>query len=171
MTPAEKRAARAAMHQQDMLKEESVRLFAAKALRLRSQRGVTLVEVLVAAAVIIISTMGVVAVTRSSRQTDVTFNHRRAARAIIDSCFESISYHYSNYQNLANISRSVVVDPRTPETPDDDLTGSLSITVTQESAQGAALTTINHKQVVMSVTWNEPEGQQSVTLTKCITQL
>jgi len=138
----------------------------------KNQKGFTLVEILVSSAIIVLITMLTVALLRKSHELDMAYIHHRRARTLIDSCFEDISYHYSNYQTFSAVENMpVIIDVRDKETPDDDLTGNLTVSVDEITLDAASFTTFNYKRLIGTVTWNEPEGQQSISLTKFLTRL
>jgi len=122
------------------------------------KNGYSLVEVLVAAAILIIAILAIIAVVRKGRELDITDRHRRVARATIMSRFENPSYRYDNYDNVAPLNgQTVIIDPRDTATTTDDLTGTLVITVAPEDTlQGASNTPIPFKEVTMRITWQEP---------------
>jgi len=129
--------------------------------------GFTLVELVVSAVIIGIAIMAVVAVARKGRELDITYSHHRRARAIIDSCFESVAYQYTNYAALPTITGQLVkIDPR-GDGPDDDLNGSLTMTVSPPTTIGG----VECKQISATVSWAEPEETKSITVEKWVTQI
>jgi prepilin-type N-terminal cleavage/methylation domain-containing protein len=135
---------------------------------IRARQGFTLVEILVSAIIIGIAIVAVVAVARKSREMDITFNHHRKARVLIDSCFESAEWQYPNYDNFANRQDSVLVDPRSAG--GQVLKGLLSISVALDSTAGSVGGNVRYKNVNATLTWMEPEGTQSVSMKKSVAQ-
>jgi Tfp pilus assembly protein PilV len=132
--------------------------------------GFSLVELLVASSIMVIAIVSIVTIVRKGGEMDVTDRHRRMARSIINSTFESTEYSPASYSTLANATRPVVIDPRDTLTTADNLNGTLQITVTPGSVNGANATVVPYKNVTMTVAWSEPEGSQSVTLTRWLAQ-
>jgi prepilin-type N-terminal cleavage/methylation domain-containing protein len=138
-----------------------------KQVAVSSDKGFSLVEILVSAIVIGIAITAVVAVTRKSREIDITYQHSRRARGIIDSCFESSPYQYQNYANLPTVTDAPVsLDPRY-----SNLNGYLNIDVAEPPPVAAKSTPVTYKIVTATVKWTEPEGPDSVRISKWVTQL
>jgi hypothetical protein len=133
-------------------------------------RGFSLIEILVSSLIITLSVIALVTVIRKGSELVITESHRKRARSVIDSCFESPSYHYSNYWGLANVNRSVLIDPRDAGIDGDDLMGSLAIKVAVDTVKAGG-TNVPAKKVIISVSWKEPEGLQSIILEKHITKI
>lgn len=133
-------------------------------------RGYTLAELLVAVAIFSVTIAGIVAVLRKGIETTVTDTHRKRARTIIDSCFESASYQPANYAGMAAVNRAVLIDARNEGSPSDDLSGTLTISVTDQTDNSRA-PAVAYKQVRATVQWTEPEGGQSLVLDKWVTAL
>jgi type II secretory pathway pseudopilin PulG len=131
----------------------------------------SLVEILVAVAVISLSIIAVVTVLRKGSEISITEIHARRARILIDSCFESQSYHHSNYANFANFKGSVVIDERDRAVTTDDLIGTLAIRVIAGAKKSKNGTSVPYKEVTITVGWKEPEQAQTVTFSKWITQI
>jgi type II secretory pathway pseudopilin PulG len=138
---------------------------------IRNNGGMSLIEILVAVAVLSLSIIAVVAVLRKGSEISITEIHARRARIIIDSCFESQSYHYSNYDKFVNFNGGVVIDERDRASTTDDLTGSIEIVVVPQKKLSKDGTTVPYKEVTITVGWNEPEQKQTVTFSKWITKI
>lgn len=136
---------------------------------LKGAGGYSLAELLIAVSIFSITIIALVGVLRKGSEISTTDGHRKRARALIDSCFESASYQPANYANLAAVSRAVLVDPRGNGTA-DDLAGTLRITVTPGTDNSSG-TAIPFTRVTISVTWPEPEGSQAISLEKVLTNL
>ncbi len=137
-----------------------------------NHRGYSLVELMVSATIIALLAIAVVSMVRKSNHLRSEDAHRRRARAIIDSCFESRSYHYSNYVDLSGDTLSVIIDEREKYSTEDDHRGTLIVTVSDEKKMsGSDGIVIPYKEVSMLVRWLEPEGPVIMNLTKWITQL
>ena len=92
--------------------------------------GFTLAELIVAAAIGSLAILVLVGVLRKGIEISETTQHRQRARAIIDSCLESPRFQCGNFVNMASSpAATVIIDPRSAGA-DDDLTGTLAITVT-----------------------------------------
>lgn len=139
------------------------------------EQGFTLVELIVSAGIIALTVFVLVGVMRKGNEITANNIHRQKARAIIDSCFESPAYHFSNYANMPQLtgtSGNVVIDPRTP----NPLKGTLSISVSDSLKDKPPLTIDNtmvaYKVVKMTVFWNEsPSRRDTVELSKWVTKL
>jgi len=135
----------------------------------RAQAGFTLVEMIVAGIIISVAIVAVATVARKSREIDVTFQHHRAARAIIDSALESAAYHYDNYDNLADVEQTVLIEDRGDSL--DNISGKLTVKVTSASTNDLSANAIPYKEVAGSVAWSEPEGTQTITIIKAVPDL
>ncbi|MBN1129884.1 MAG: hypothetical protein JXA71_12905 [Chitinispirillaceae bacterium] len=141
---------------------------------LPSGAGFTLAELLVAAAIASLAILVLVGVLRKGIEISETTQHRQRARAIIDSCFESPTYQCGNFMNIPADQATVIIDPR----PTGNLTGILTIAI-NPSTHPTPLSPVNDqvrndvacKTVTMTVTWEEPQGQESVMLEKTLTKL
>src|SRR5512137_2385808 len=120
----------------------------------RGAQGFSLAELLISVAIFSITVIAIVSVLRSGSELSTTDGHRKRARAVMDSCFESASYQPSNYTNLANVARSVLIDARDEGNAGDDLTGSLRITVAVVTDNSAG-SSVEYKRVTLSVSWQE----------------
>ena len=136
---------------------------------LRRTDGMTMAELLISVAIFSLAIIAAVAVLRKGSEISIADGHRKRARALIDSCFESPSCQPANYAALAAAARAVLIDPRAAGTA-DDLSGTLNITVAAETNNSTG-TTVPYKRVTVSVTWQEPEAAQTITLDKLITEL
>jgi prepilin-type N-terminal cleavage/methylation domain-containing protein len=136
----------------------------------RGARGFSLAELLVSVAIFSITVVAIVSVLRTGNELSTTDGHRKRARAVMDSCFESASYQPSNYSNLASVARAVLIDARDPGDAGDDLTGSLRITVAVVTDNSTGIQ-VEYKRVNLSVSWQEPEAVQTLTLEKIITDI
>ncbi len=130
--------------------------------------GFTLVEMLTSSAILAIAVVSVVAVVRTGRDLEISDLHRRRARAILDSVFEDSAYHYRNYAALPPIpavpGSSVVIDMRDAGTA-DDLPGTLWVDTSIHT------TPVEHKKLVASVRWREPEMMDTIRLVKLVAEV
>jgi Tfp pilus assembly protein PilV len=139
--------------------------------------GFTLVELLVASIILFIAILGIVGITRKGREIDTNDNNRRLARAIMMGRFESPQFQYAQYENLKLMSGNgtsnttvTINDRSTPLDQTDDITGTLATTISAEQTTIAQGITVPYITVTMQMTWNELQGQQTITLAKQITQ-
>jgi prepilin-type N-terminal cleavage/methylation domain-containing protein len=136
--------------------------------------GFTLVELLVASAVIVVAIAAMIAMVRKGMELSTTDGHRRTARAIIASRFESGPFNYSNYLNLipgAWPPIQVIIDSH-GEGVADDLNGTLTTVVGNETTvPGANDIQIPYKNIAMTVAWQEPEGAETVVIEKRLAQV
>ena len=141
-----------------------------------NSRGFSLVELVAATIILMIGILGIVAVTRTGRNLDVTTKHRREARGLIVSEFEQQQDNYiSNYNTVklsagtGAVTQTVTIDERgTPGNAGDDLNGMLSVTVGAEQSVTSGGITVPYLPITMSVAWPEPEGTETVQMTKWI---
>jgi hypothetical protein len=129
-------------------------------------RGFSIVELLVAAAITGIIIIAVVAMARKGGELETTAIHRRAARRIITSYFESMEYDASNYGTLTStVVGGVCLDTGVDtENEDDDFSGELDITVIDTLIEGMPA-----KRVTMTIEWEEAGGaEESVSVSKLI---
>jgi len=139
----------------------------------RSRGGFTLIEVMIASVIVIISIAAVVAMVRKGQELSSDDGHRRIARSLITTKLESSTYDYTNYGNLADtsITDSVVIDTRGTATTTDELKGVRTITVgNEQTVAGTAGITVPYKLLTFRVIWREPEGMDSVQIQKQIAQ-
>jgi len=128
-------------------------------------KGVMLVELLVAGIITAVSCVGLIMLLIKGREIDTTDKHRRQARVIIMTRFESSAYHYLNYSKLGTtISDSTVtIDAR----QGNPLTGTLGGTIVSTTVNS-----IPTKQITLRVNWTELYGEaQSVELIKWLCQV
>jgi prepilin-type N-terminal cleavage/methylation domain-containing protein len=137
----------------------------------RRRTGYTLVETLVAAAILAIVIMSTIAVVRKGRELDITDRHRRVARAIITAEFELPKYDCSGYRNLIDgtTTRQVVIDPHNGSVG-NTLKGTLTVMVRQGTATFGAAGTIPYRAVYITVHWLEPQGTETVSIKKRIAE-
>jgi Tfp pilus assembly protein PilV len=127
--------------------------------------GFTLVETLVAAALLTIVIVSLAAMVRKGREMEITDKHRRQARLIINSLLESQTYNYANFAALTACTNTQ--HPLLDNRNGIPLTGTLTITVTDETEQAIAV-----KKIRMSLTWPQnPPYEDSITIDKWITQV
>jgi hypothetical protein len=140
--------------------------------------GFTLAELIVAGAIGSLAILVLVGVLRKGIEISETTQHRQRARAIIDSCLESPQFQSDNFVNIASSpAAGVIIDPRLAGAT-DDITGTLTISVasgvntTPLSPSGtAARDNVSFKRIALTVSWNEEQGTETVSLEKTVTNL
>ena len=136
-----------------------------------NNRGFSIIEVLVATAVLSISLIAVVAIIRTGTDIQVSVQHRQAARMILMSRLEE-RYGAGMYNMIGgNVpdDTTVVLDYRAV----DSLTGTLSTTIvnTNISPDGGT-TSIPVRQVTLTLTWQEtPDLTDQLTITRWVVVL
>jgi hypothetical protein len=142
--------------------------------RNKNNRGFSLVELLIASAICVLTIIAVVMVLRKGGETLVTTQHRQRARAIIDSCFEVPAYQYTNYAAIVPTPTpvGVVIDSRMVP----PLAGTLTTLIGPEVTGNPALVNaaqVNYKPIVITVKWQESgsAASDSVMLEKRISKI
>jgi type II secretory pathway pseudopilin PulG len=138
---------------------------------LRNAGGFSLVEILVAAIILSLAIMALVAAGRKSHEFDITYQHHRVARDLITAALESSAYQYTNYDNMTDSKRQVIIDERDPADKTDDLAATLVIIVSPEKKTpggGVGSPAVIYKDITATITWQEPEGSQTVTVVKSV---
>lgn len=137
-----------------------------------SNRGYSLIEILVAAAIIGISLIAVVAFVRKGQEMISIDKHRRVARGMIERTLEDLQYQPENYSNLpaqpaAPVIDDMIIDAET--TP--NIHGTLVVSVGNEQATVNGKT-VPHRAVTATVTWTEIDGKcDTVSITKWLTNV
>jgi prepilin-type N-terminal cleavage/methylation domain-containing protein len=123
--------------------------------------GFSLVEMLVAGAVLAVVILAVVSMVRKAQEIDSLNRHRRAAHSIIERTLESGTYQQINFNNLVNgttTTPNIVIDPRS------NLMGTLTVTVTLQipgpTWSGIA---VPQARVTVTVSWNELRANNQTT--------
>ena len=139
----------------------------------RTCGGFTLLEVMVASVIVVISIAAVVAMVRKGQELTSDDGHRRIARSLITTKLESSTYDYTNYGNLSAGSTidTVVIDTRGTTAKTDDIKGVRTITVgAEQTITGTSSISVPYKVLTLRVTWQEPEGMDTVQIQKQIAQ-
>jgi type II secretory pathway pseudopilin PulG len=125
--------------------------------------GYSLVEMLVAAAILAIMIVSIVAVIRKGRELEIVDNHRRMARAVIHAALEG-EYDWKQFAAIhdTTISYTDTLDPRSGNPLID------TVTIVVDSVwQTVSSTPVFMKKVTMKVKWVEPDTvADSVVLSK-----
>lgn len=145
----------------------------------RNKRGFTLVELLVAALIVLISIYTVIFIIQKSEQQSVNNNHRESARKALISLLESEMWNQDHYNNLLlndTTSISIVIDNRQTEAiSTDDLHGTIvfrNVFIDSTSAKNISLNKIPYIIVRGVVKWQELEGNyDSIAVEKIICKL
>ena len=134
----------------------------------KRNKGFTLVEILVSAAIVMLCIIVIVAMLRKGREIDINDRYRRLARAFIAAEFETPKLHYSNWDSLlANVNTStvvndVIIDKRGAES---NITGDLTTTIGNiDNIAGVVYIPIK-----INLSWQTVDGNDTITLTKRIT--
>lgn len=132
-----------------------------------NHKGFSLVEILVAAAVISLSLFATVIMVRKGQEMINLDKHRRMARGIIERTLENDDYQPANYNGLTTITaptpKDTVIDPGA------NIHGSLSVYVgaEQPTINGAA---IPYRIITAAITWAEvgSTSNETVSISKWI---
>ena len=138
----------------------------------RTKKGFTLVELLVAATIAILCITSVTAMLIKGREIDVGDRYRRYARALVISEFENPQFHFTQYVNLLSkigtTEREVTIDTRGAY---DDIPGKLTTVIgAQATAAASDGANIPYIPVTITLAWTTTDGDDAITLTKFITQ-
>ncbi|MBN1758179.1 MAG: type II secretion system protein [Chitinispirillaceae bacterium] len=134
--------------------------------------GFSLVELLVAAAILGIAIFAIVGIVRKSRDIQVVDQHRQEARALLNTIFER-EYGAGKYQTVEEITddtSTVTIDPHTDGNP---LTGVLHTTVIENTGFTTTDgTVVPIKMITLTLEWDGLyEGEkETVTMTKWIAE-
>jgi prepilin-type N-terminal cleavage/methylation domain-containing protein len=143
----------------------------------RESAGYTLVELLVASAIVACTVLVLAGVIRQGNEISIIGQHRLRARAIIDSCFESPAYHFKNYDAVPVVNgAAAVIDNTVGKSGTAALLGTLTVTVAVDTNRTATTGTtladkVEFKRVTMTVAWLDGSGNESVVLEKLLTRL
>jgi type II secretory pathway pseudopilin PulG len=138
-----------------------------------NKNGFTLVELMVASVIVIISIAAVVTMIRKGQEITSDGGHRYTARSKITSVLESSQFDYSNYTYLSpqTIVDTVVIDTRGTTVTTDDLKGIRTVVVgAQDSILGTGSIWVPFIPLTFQVVWVEPEGPDTEKIEKKITQ-
>jgi Tfp pilus assembly protein PilE len=141
---------------------EEVKMKRAKG-HIADRRGVTLVELLVGVIVLTLAILAIIAVVTKGRELQVTDNHRRQARAIIDSLMEA-KYDDRDYALISDttVGRTHTLGPGFAAMITEDVADQ-TLTVAGDA--------FPVKVVTITVRWNEAEGADSIGIQKIITRV
>ncbi|MCL2220466.1 MAG: hypothetical protein FWB94_11375 [Chitinispirillia bacterium] len=152
------------------------------------RNGFTIVELLVAAVLVLISVVAVVSVVRKSADMQVNDFHHRQARTVIIQYFETSfdSFRTTGYSvNGVTISNNITTYQPVPEmsiTLDDrggapavPLTGKISFRVVEGTESvtlaGAGPETVVFHEITIRVRWDDGGMSDSVVLTKRVAEI
>lgn len=117
------------------------------------ESGFTIVEIMVASIILIISIVALLTLLRTGRSLGIEELHRRAARAVIDSCYESPALYFETFDSAAALVQSVSFRM-------DSLNPNLAATYhagvgPRDSLLASAATYVSFNQCTVSVSWLE----------------
>lgn len=117
-----------------------------------NNRGFSIIEVLISAAILSIAVTAIVTVVRKGRDIQMADKHRREARAILNARFENM-YADGSYESIqvGTSHDSVIIDERPEGVP---LMGELTESV-EEVNVSVSGTQIPTRQVTLSLIWND----------------
>lgn len=131
---------------------------------LGSNRGFSIIEILISAAILSVAIIAIVTIVRKGRDIQIADKHRQEARAILNARFESI-YGNGSYGSIqpGTSDTIVVIDERPEGVP---LTGVLTSTVVQVNVDVSG-TRIPTRQVTLSLVWDDFESESdTITMEK-----
>ena len=123
---------------------------------LKRKKGITMMESVVSILIIGIATGGILGAFIVGRYSAERAKHRIAAINAINAKLEDImSFTFFTYISVVETNfpaQAIILDQRDPGDADDDLTGNMTITITD---MDAGLGINGYKKVLVSVTWTE----------------
>jgi prepilin-type N-terminal cleavage/methylation domain-containing protein len=135
-----------------------------------SNRGFSLIEVLVAAAVITLSLVAVVAFVRKGQETIALQKHRAMARGIIQQQLEKPPFQPDYYNTLTTITAPAAINVIIDSEITPNIVGQLTISISGETTQITGGVTNNdapHRVITGTVIWTEVDGNKdTVSITK-----
>lgn len=146
---------------------------------IRSKAGFSLVELLVAATIVLVSTYGIIFLIKSADRQSVNNNHRELARRSLINLFESDRWNEANYNMLmtndTTVVNVVIDDRETPSNASDDLLGTMSfrnVFIDSTSSSNISLNKLPYIVIKGSVKWQELEGDyDSISIEKIICKI
>ena len=140
-------------------------------------RGFTIVELLIAAVIMIVATFAVITVLRKSTEIEVEDHHERQARMIIMGLFEDV-FDYRAYPNSYGVfsidsgqtsfdtTYEVVIDKRGFRS--NPLMGNMNVNVRRDSSDINGVM-VHMDRITASIDWKEADGtRDTVTLRKVL---
>ena len=132
-----------------------------------NRRAFSIVEVLVAVAVLSISLVATVAIIRKGTDIQVSVQHRQAARMILTSRLEERygTGTYNTFSKNDDMTETVPIDPRSGDT----LKGTLVTTIDSIAVSPDGTISIPVKTVMLTLSWQEtPDYSDSLTITRWV---
>jgi len=138
-----------------------------KKLLVFNNRAFTLVELVVASGIILLTILVLAAMLRKGREIDINDKYRRKARAIVVSKFDEPAFHYSRYNSL-NSGTQTTTDTIDAAIP---ILGTVTTAIGDQATHTAANAyALQYRPVTIRVVWTTMDGADSVSLTKYITR-
>ncbi len=134
------------------------------------KKGASLIELLIGVTVLVaIITLVIMSLSKASELT-ISDLHSRRARTVADSLLESSAYSVSGYSTMTSTSFSTIIDRRETGTSDDVL-GAVNVAVVEDSLLGVSSIQIPYKEVTVLITWSDYSLQDTLELTKRVSDL
>jgi prepilin-type N-terminal cleavage/methylation domain-containing protein len=134
--------------------------------------GFSLVEVLVAAAIVSFSLISVVGFVRKGNVNIALDKHRRTARGIVERTLEQPTYQPENYKNLVTIASPAPIDTIIDKSA--NLHGKLSVAVSDSVRPTYGGITTTYRAVTATVAWLEAGpgvDSEKVSMQKWLTNI
>lgn len=134
-----------------------------------NNRGFSIIEVLVATAVLSISLIAVVAIIRTGTDIQVSVQHRQAARLILTSRLEERygAGTYNTFSKNDDMTETVPIDPRAGDT----LKGTLDTVIDSIAVSPDGVISIPVKEVTLTLTWQEtPDLTDTLSITRWVVE-
>ncbi len=133
-------------------------------------KGVSLIELLVGVSVLAaIITLVIMSLSKAAELTTSDL-HRRRARTVADSLFESPAYSEQSYASMSGTTFTTIIDSREAGIA-DDLEGTVIVTVVADSLYGSSSIKVTYKEITAQVIWSELTLTDTVVLTKRVSDL
>jgi type II secretory pathway pseudopilin PulG len=139
--------------------------------RMAGKGGFSLIEILVAGALIALSVLTVVAFVRKGQEMIALQKHRAMARGIILQRLEQPPYQPEYYNNLTTIASPVPTEVTLDTSTNPDIVGKLTISISDSTAQitsGISDNDAMHRVITATIKWVEygRNDSESVSSTK-----
>ncbi|MBD3420959.1 MAG: hypothetical protein GF398_12640 [Chitinivibrionales bacterium] len=133
--------------------------------------GFTIIELLVSSALLGIGIIALVAIITKGQEIAISDSHRKSAFIQLSSIMEDtvINENFATFSvtgGWVTSAESLLISARDASNPKDDLKGQLRYNVSQQYIDPP----IGRRRILLELTWREPEGIDTLSLEKWITE-